>query len=344
MAKVEGTCPDKFSSLKRIFQEQLDSGNEVGASIAVNINGEEVLDIWGGYKDRETKEPWLKDTLVNVWSSSKVISALAVLMLIDQGKIDAFEKVSKYWPEFAQNGKENVEVRHFLSHSSGVSGWDKKMTAEEVCDVPKSTALLAEQAPWWEPGTASGYHSLNMGHLLGELVRRVDGRPLKQFIKEEIAAKVNADFQLGAIESDYDRIGTMIPPPPLAVDFSSIPKDSAMYKTFTNPPMDAHVVKNDFWRKSEIGAANGHSNALGLNRCASIVALGGTVNGKQFLSQKTIDLIFQEQTNGRDLVIGMPIRYGIGFGLPRDGDATAWFPESDRLCFWGGWVSSYQHF
>lgn len=339
MAQVQGTCPDKFAALKRVFQEQLDSGNEVGASIAVNISGEEVIDLWGGYKDVERKQPWSKDTIVNVWSSSKVVSALAVLILIDQGKIDAFEKVSKYWPEFAQNGKENVEVRHFLSHSSGVSGWEEKVTPELVCDVPQATAMLAAQPLWWEPGTASGYHMLNMGHLLGELVRRVSGKPLKQFIAEEIATKVDADFQLGAPESDWDRIAPVIPPPPMTIDFSAIPQDSAAFKTFTNPGMDANVVLKDFWRKSEVGAANGHSNALGLNRCASIVALGGTVNGKQFLSQKTIDLIFQEQVNGTDLVIGQPLRFGIGFGLPTDGLAAEWFPKSERICFWGGWVS-----
>jgi len=339
MAKAQGTCPAKFDAVKKVFEEQLASGEELGASLVVSIDGEVVLDIWGGYKDVDHKEPWEKDTIVNVWSSSKTVSALAVLMLIDQGKLDAFEKVSKYWPEFAANGKENVEVRHFLSHTSGVSGWEKKMSAEDVYDLKASTEQLAQQAPWWEPGTASGYHSLNMGHLLGELVRRVTGKSLTQFIAEEIAAPLNADFQLGAAEKDWDRTALLVPPPPLAIDWSSLPKDSVMLKTFANPPMDADVARTTGWRKAEIGAANGHSNARGLNRTASVVTLGGTLDGKKLLSQKTIDLIFQEQANGVDLVIGQPIRFGIGYGLPMSTGPTDWFPQG-KVCFWGGWGGS----
>lgn len=340
MAQVQGTCPEKFASLKKVFQEQLDSTNELGASIAVNIDGEEIVDIWGGFKDVEKKDPWDKDTIVNVWSSTKVFSALAVLMLIDQGKLDAFEKVSKYWPEFAQNGKENVEVRHCLSHATGVSGWAEPVTAEIVCDLAKSTDMLAKQAPWWEPGTASGYHSLNMGHLLGELVRRVAGKSLTQFIAEEIAAPVDADFQLGAPESDWSRIAPVVPPPPPAFDFNAIPKDSILAKTLFNPPMDATVAMKPVWRKAEIGAANGHGNARSMNRMASIVSLGGTAKGKQFLSQKTMDLIFQEQTNGIDQVISLPLRFGVGFGLPSNEGETSWLPQTGKVCFWGGWGGS----
>ena len=340
MAKVQGTCPAKFDAVKKVFEEQLASGEELGASLVVNIDGEEVLDIWGGYKDTERKQPWEKDTIVNVWSSSKTVSALAVLMLIDQGKLDAFEKVSKYWPEFAANGKQDVEVRHFLSHTSGVSGWDQPTSPEEVFDIKKSTEKLAQQAPWWEPGTASGYHSLNMGHLLGELVRRVTGKSLTQFVAEDIAAPLDADFQIGAAEKDWDRITPVVPPPPMPFDLSKLPQDSVMFKTFSGPTMKAETSSTPEWRKAEIGAANGHSNARGLNRTASVVSLGGTVNGKKFLSQKTIDLIFQEQVSGTDLVIAQPIRFGIGYGLKLAGDGpSGWFPQG-KVCFWGGWGGS----
>ena len=338
MAQVQGLCPPKFEGVKKLLEEQIASGEELGASIVVNVDGEEVLDIWGGYKDVDRKEPWEEDTITNVWSSTKTVSSLAVLMLIDQGKLDAFEKVSKYWPEFAANGKENVEVRHFLSHTSGVSGWDKPVTTEDVCDVKTSTERLAQQAPWWEPGTASGYHALNMGHLLGELVRRVTGKSLTQFVAEDIAAPVNADFQIGAAEKDWGRISNVVPPPPLPIDFSTLPQDSVMIKTFTGPSPNAEASWTPMWRKGEIGAANGHGNARSLNRTASVVSLGGTVNGTEFLSQKTIDMIFQEQANGNDLFIGQPIRFGIGYGLRGEGP-TEWLPKG-RICFWGGWGGS----
>jgi len=307
--------------------------------MVLNIDGEEVFDIWGGYKDVERKEPWEKDTIVNVWSSTKTVAALAVLMLIDQGKLDAFEKVSKYWPEFAENGKENVEVRHFLSHTSGVSAWEQPITPEDVCDVKTSTERLAKQAPWWTPGEGSGYHSLNMGHLLGELVRRVTGKSLTEFVATDIAGPLDSDFQIGAAEKDWERITNVVPPPARPLDLSTLPKDSVMYKTFTGPLPSAEVSWTPIWRKAEIGAANGHGNARSLNRTASVVSLGGTVDGKKFLSQKTIDLIFQEQANGVDHVIGQQLRFGIGYGLRSEGP-TAWVPKG-KVCFWGGWGGSF---
>lgn len=338
MAQVQGICPPKFDGVKSLFESQIASGEELGASLVVNIDGEEVLDIWGGYTDLARTTPWSRDTIVNVWSSTKTLSSLAVLLLIDQGKIDAFEKVSKYWPEFAANGKENVEVRHFLSHTSGVAGWDQPITVADVCDVKTSTERLATQAPWWPPGTASGYHTLNMGHLLGELVRRVTGKSLTEFVATEIAGPLDADFQIGAVEKDWPRITNVIPPPALPIDFSAMPQDSVAVKSFTGPGPDAEASSTPLWRRAEIGAANGHANARGMNRTARVVSLGGTVNGKKYLSQSTIDLIFQEQANGVDLVIGQPIRFGIGYGLRGEGP-TEWLPKG-KVCFWGGWGGS----
>jgi CubicO group peptidase (beta-lactamase class C family) len=338
MAQVQGKCPEKFAAVKALMEEQIAAGEELGASLCVNIDGEEVLDIWGGYTDPERTKPWTEDTIVNVWSSTKTLSSLAVLMLISRGQMSAFDKVSKYWPEFAANGKEDTEVRHFLSHTSGVAGWDQPVTVEDICDVKTSTERLAAQAPWWKAGTASGYHTLNMGHLLGELVRRVTGKSLTDFVATEISGPLDADFQVGALEKDWPRITNVIPPPPLPIDFASLPQDSVMVKSFTGPGPSAESALTPMWRKAEIGAANGHANAKGMNRTASIVSLGGTVKGKKFLDQETIDLIFQEQANGIDLVIGQPIRFGIGYGLRAEGP-TAWLPKG-RVCFWGGWGGS----
>lgn len=338
MAKVQGTCPDKFAAVKSVMESQIASGEELGASLTVSIDGKEVLDIYGGYTDVERTTPWRSDTIVNVWSSTKTLSSLAVLMLISRGQLSAFDKVSKYWPEFAANGKENIEVRHFLSHTSGVAGWDQPITVSDVCDVKLSTEKLAAQAPWWEPGTASGYHTLCMGHLLGELVRRITGKSLTEFVATEISGPLDADFQIGALEKDWPRITDVIPPPPMPIDFASLPQDSVMVKSFTGPQPNAQSANTAEWRKGEIGAANGHANSRAMNRTASVVTLGGTVNGKEFLNQETIDLIFQEQSNGIDLVIGQPIRFGIGYGLRAEGP-TAWLPKG-KVCFWGGWGGS----
>ncbi len=166
MAKVQGICDERFAGIQKMLQDNIDSGEELGASIVINVDGKEVVDMWGGYVDTDHSRPWEKDTIVNVWSTSKTVTSLAALVLIDRGLLDPNEKVAKYWPEFAANGKENIEVRHLLSHASGVSGWQEPITFEDLYDREKSTALLAAQAPWWEPGTASGYHAQTFGQLV----------------------------------------------------------------------------------------------------------------------------------------------------------------------------------
>ncbi|HWI70387.1 MAG TPA: serine hydrolase domain-containing protein [Baekduia sp.] len=166
---------------------------------------------------------------VRSWSTTKTVTALDVLMLIDRGGLDAFAPVAEYWPEFGANGKEAVEIRHLMSHTSGVSGLEAPTVITDLYDFDAATARLARQAPWSEPGTASGYHAANYGHLLGELVRRVDGRTLKRFVAEEIAAPVGADFQIGASDAHRDRLATVVPPPPLDIDVESLDPFSPAY-------------------------------------------------------------------------------------------------------------------
>ena len=343
MAKAQGYANAPFEKLKTLLEEQINSGEELGASIVVNIDGKNLVDIWGGYIDEECTKPWAEDTITNIWSSTKTVAALAILVLHDRGLLNVDDPVSKYWPEFAENGKEKVLVRHFLSHTSGVSGWEGPITAEEVCDVPTATARLAKQAPWWEPGTASGYHSITMGHLLGELVRRVTGTPIKQFVAEELAGPLGADFQIGALEKDWPRVSNVIPPPPMPMDFSKLPQDSPAIKTLTNPPLDPIVAHKAYWRNSEIAASNGHSNARGLARILSAIPNGGVVDGHKIISPETIELIFREQSNGLDLVLGKPLRFGIGYGIGGGGTAQSIpFLPQEKMAFWGGWGGSIE--
>ncbi|PFH58616.1 hypothetical protein XA68_13457 [Ophiocordyceps unilateralis] len=284
MAKACGTCDPRFEEVRQLLEKNVESGEELGASIAVNIDGNLVVDLWAGYADESRSRPWERDTIVNVFSSTKTVLSLAALMLVDRG-VCVDDKVSKYWPEFGTNGKENVLVRHLLSHSSGVSGWDDALTAEDLYDFDQATARLARQAPWWVPGTASGYHSLTMGFLLGELIRRVTGKTLTQFVAEEIAAPLGADFQIGAAEKDWPRVTDIVPPssPP---DFSAAGPDSLFLRTLFNPPLDARCANTSGWRRAELGAGNGHGNARSLVRILSAITLG-QVDGKRLLSEKT---------------------------------------------------------
>ncbi|HTX27012.1 MAG TPA: serine hydrolase domain-containing protein [Streptosporangiaceae bacterium] len=338
MAEIHGTCDERFGSVRDALARNLDSGEELGASLVLDVDGDIVIDMWGGYRDQDRTVPWTEDTITNVWSTTKTVTSLAALMLVDRGELDVDAPVARYWPEFGANGKQDVLVRQVMSHASGVSGLDQPAVVEDLYDWQESTSRMAAQAPWWEPGTASGYHALNYGHLVGEVVRRISGMTLKQFVAEEIAGPLGADFQIGAAQSDWARIADVVPPPPLPFDFAVLDPASVTVRTLTGPLAPADTANTPGWRGADIGAANGHANARSVARIMSAVSRGGEVDGVRLLGQDTVDLIFREQQNGVDLVIGIPLRFGIGYGLPQR-DAVPWLPD-EKICFWGGWGGS----
>ncbi|KAL7914023.1 beta-lactamase/transpeptidase-like protein [Trichoderma velutinum] len=338
MAQIQGQLDPKFEELRNLFQKNLDSKAEIGASITLNIDGKDVVDIWGGFADEECTQPWESDTIVGVWSSTKGPASLALLMLIDRGLVDINAKVAQYWPEFAANGKQDIEIRHIMSHTSGLSAWEEKVTIDDVCDQDGAAAKLAAQAPLWEPGTASAYHVVTFGVLIAEVLRRVTGKSLKQFVAEEIAGPLKADFQIGLLDKDIPRVSNVIahkdtPPPRAAPEAGSV-----ALKTFTNPGLAVNMLKSEAIRKADLGSFNGFTNARAMNRIFSILALGGEVNGVRLLSQKTIELIFEEQSNGTDLVVGQLLRWGIGYAL--GGQGFVKFMPTGRIGVWGGWGGS----
>jgi CubicO group peptidase (beta-lactamase class C family) len=335
---VAGECDARFEKVRELLEENIAHGKEVGVSLVVDLRGEPLLDLWGGHRDAARTVPWSRETIVNVWSSTKMVTSLAALMLVDRGLLDVHAPVARYWPEFAAQGKEHVEVRHLMSHTSGLSGWDDPVATEDLYDLPGATARLAHQAPWWPPGTASGYHAYSQGHLVGELVRRVSGLSLAEFVRTEIAAPLGADFQIGVRPEDDARVADVIPPPPYPFDFAAADPDDIMVKTFARPLVDAATANTHAWRRAELGAVNGHGNARSLSRILSAVSVGGLTGGVRLLRPSTIDLIFQEQASGLDLVLGLPMRWGIGYAL--SGPQSLPYIDQGRTCFWGGWGGS----
>lgn len=257
-------------------------------------------------------------------------------MLVDQGILNLDANVSLYWPEFAANGKEEIKLRHILSHTAGVHGWDIPTSMRYLYDTQRAAEQLARQEPWWTPGSASGDHAMSQGHLVGKIVRRATGRTLKDFIRDEITDPLGADFQLGALKRDWPRISDIVPPPSLP--FSAPDDGSVTSKTLKSSPVQATDSYDPEFRRAEIGASNGFGNTRSLNIILSMIVTGGVVNGKRFLSQPTIDRIFEEQSNGVDLAVSIPLRQGIGYGLPEPKSAP-WIPEG-KVCFWGGWGGS----
>lgn len=337
MAEVHGRCDDRFAGVREALAQQLDGGEELGASIAVDLDGESVVDLWGGHRDEARTQPWSEHTIVNVWSTTKCVLALAALLLVERGELDLYAPVGDYWPEFSAKGKKDVQVRHLLSHTSGVSGWEKPFSIRDMYDWSSATERLAQQRPWWEPGTASGYHAATQGNLVGEVVRRITGVTLRRFVADQIAGPLQADFQIGARESEVSRIAPVVPPPPPDVDPRTLDADSVAVRTSTGPVMSAKAANSPEWRAADLGALNGHSNARGVMNVLRVLSLGGTAGGVQLLSPKTVELVLDEQSDGVDLVLGERFRFGMGFCL--GSPAVPYIPEG-RTFFWGGWGGS----
>ena len=333
-AGIGGSCEERFSGVRDVLAANLDSGLDVGASVSVVLDGESVVDIWGGWADQARTKRWERDTITNVWSTTKTMTALCALMLSDRGEVDLHSPVARYWPEFADSGKEGVEVRHLLSHTSGLSGWAEPMSEEDLYDWDKATSLLARQAPWWEPGTASGYHALTQGYLVGEVVRRVTGQSLGTFFAKEVAGPLGADFYIGLPEEHDRRVAAVIPPPPLDIDPDPT---SVAARTLANPALRAEASWEPNWRRAEIPAAKGHGNARSVAAVQSVLACGGEVAGVRLLSRAGCDAVFEQQSHGTDLVLGVPLRIGMGFGL---NSAELPISPNQRACFWGGWGGS----
>jgi CubicO group peptidase (beta-lactamase class C family) len=339
MAEIRGTYDPRFGAIPDLLSSNIDSGADIGASVAVTLDGAMVVDIWAGWDTETRAAPWQYDTITNVWSSTKTVTSLAALVLVDRRELDVFKPVAHYWPEFAANGKGAIEVRHLLSHTSGVSGWEQPVELADLYDWDKSTSMLAAQAPWWKPGSASGYHDRNFGHLVGEVMRRITGQKPGEFVASEVAAPLGADFHIGLDPSQFHRVSKVIPFPPAPRPAEAPAPDTkgVSYRTTHGPAYEPSVSWTAAWRQADIGAANGHGNARSLARLLSVVSCEGEVDGVQLLSPRTCDLIFREQSNGVDLVLGSPVRFGIGYALKND--SVTYFGDG-RVCGWGGWGGS----
>jgi CubicO group peptidase (beta-lactamase class C family) len=335
MAEIQGSVEPGFEAVRDTLSANLDSGADVGASVAVILDGKTVVDIWGGHRDEARSEPWQRDTIINVWSTTKTMAALCALVLADRGELDFHSPVARYWPEFKENGKEGVEVAHVLGHSSGLSGWQEPMQPSDLYDWDKATSLLAAQEPWWEPGTASGYHAITHGYLVGEIVRRITGRSIGAFFDDEIARPLGADFHIGTGSEHDERVAKVVPPPPLPME--GLDPDSIAVRTLTNPLLSAEQSWEVEWRRSEIPAAGGHGNARSVATVQSVLACGGEVNGVRLLSEAGCEAALEEVSYTTDLVLGLPLRYGMGYGL---NSADTPLSPNPRACFWGGWGGS----
>ena len=336
--EIHGHCDDRFSGVLKAFENNFTNNHEVGACFAATLEGEFVVDIWAGYQDEAKARPWVEDTIINVYSTTKTMTFLCALMLADRGQLDLGAPVVNYWPEFGAQGKEGVLVKHLLAHSAGLPGFSRRITAQELYDWDFICADLAGQASWWETGTQSGYHAITQGFLIGEVIRRITGKSFGTFFKDEVAAKLGADFHIGVAPQDFDRIADVLQDiRPAALDevneFMDMDPESIAARALDGLDMTEDDMASAEWREAEIPAANGHGNAKSVVTAQTAMANGGTAFGIELLSPDGSSRALEPQTDGIDLVMGLPITYCMGYAKKSN---IVQFGSDEGTIFWGG--------
>ncbi|MET7364987.1 serine hydrolase domain-containing protein [Streptomyces sp. NPDC005566] len=331
MPHFHGHCDDRFAAVRDAFEANFEERDELGAAVTVMVGGSPVVDLWGGWADKGRTRPWERDTVVNVWSTTKGPTALCAHILVDRGLLDLDTPVATYWPEFAAAGKESVPVRHLLSHRSGVAGLRDPHTLAELYDWELTTARLAATEPWWEPGTRSGYHAISYGFLIGEVVRRITGLLPGEFLRQEITGPLDIDFTIGLPEKDAHRVAELVQPKTVSREQAALfaRMEPVAIASLLNPGTGTAAANTPEWRAAEIPAANGHGTARAVAALYGILAGRGSVDGRRILSEKASERVREGQGSCRDLVLGAGFAHDteLGLGLWLSGDNASYGPN-----------------
>jgi CubicO group peptidase (beta-lactamase class C family) len=320
--EIQGDFDTRFSAVRDAFVANFEHHDEVGAAIAVYVGGQPVVDLWGGFADGARTRPWERDTIVNIYSATKGLTATCAHMAVERGLIELDAPVARYWPEFAEAGKADIVVRDLLAHRAGLPALRDPMPPGAWTDWDWVTAALAREEPWWAPGTSHGYHAVTFGFLVGEVIRRATGKTVGEFLRTEIAEPLGLDAYIGFGPELDERVAEMLParpPPPEQPDALGeilADPDSMSSKAFANieealPP----AVNTRAWRAPEIPAGNGHTNARSLGRLYAALA-HGEIDGVELLSRQAIDVAREEHSSGEDAVVLIETRFGLGYMLP----------------------------
>lgn len=322
---VGGHCAPEFDGVREEFERNFTTRGELGAAVAAWVDGQLVVNLWGGWRDAAGRRPWRENTLASVFSGSKGLTSTCIHLLAERGVIDLHSPVAAYWPEFAQAGKANITLAMVLAHRSGVIGPRQRMTPEEVLDWDRVCSRIAAAEPWWEPGTAQGYHMVTFGFILGEVVRRVTGRTLGQFLRSEIAQPLSADVHIGLSEFDHARCAEMVDKPHIR-DVLAAGGAPEHPTSLADHQMAGLAVAMGFipddemgsqsiaaWRSAEFPGTNAHVSALGMATVYNAIAQG------ELLGRETMDLCRESQGGfDPDVVLGPRVAdhgWGLGYML-----------------------------
>ena len=332
---ITGDCAPGFKVLKTAFETNFKEHGEIGASLCIYQHGEKVVDLWGGHADTARTRPWEKDTLVNVWSTTKGMMALCVARLADQGKLEMGRAVADYWPEFAANGKENVTVAQLFSHQAGLCGTDTSITKDQVLNKDLLGEMLAAQKPQWPVGESSGYHAFSIGPLADTLFKKVIGQTVGEYFRDEIALPHNIDFHIGLPESEDDRVAEM------AHDDNIPGGDPALFNPYQkiaieHASLSPYLPNERAWRAQGTPSAAGCGNARSVAKIYSALATDRRLDDVEIVSEKALDAATEIQIDSADLVLLFPMSWGIGFAINKSMGAYGPSPKSFGHHGWGG--------
>ena len=312
--EIQGECDPQFSKVKETFEKLYREDREIGSCFAVYKDGNPLVNLWGGFQDKDKTKPWQKDNLVTVYSTTKGVAAFCIALAMEKGLLKYEEKVSTYWPEFSSNGKEDITIGMLMSHQAGICSPETR-NVDDYYNQNLMAEKLAGMTPIWEPGTASGYHSMTFGWLTSELILRVTGKSLGTFFREEVGDRHEIDFFIGLPESEDHRVAELVP-------FDIVRNENSeqqqveltdAQKSQRNSAGTLDIQNTKEWRQAEIPSANGQGNAGGLAKLYSLIVPED--NNLKLLKDDTVNQMTTMQIEGRDLVLAVQVRWGVGFIL-----------------------------
>lgn len=347
MGAIEGVCLPQFSPVREAFASHFALGWEKGAALCVTLEGRLVVDLWGGSGSRDGERPWRRDTITNIFSTTKGVVAAVIAMLVDEGRLSYDAPVSEYWPEFAANGKESVTLATLLSHQAGLCAFSEPVSVADLYDWTKMVRILEAARPLWTPRERTGYHARTFGFLAGEVIRRVTGCSVGTVVQQRLGPELGDELMIGVPRAQHPRIADIVGPDefwrrqeatclddrlsqsmdrrlvgmmgvetrtgaaaPPATEVVEL-----MERVFTNPFYDPEIANSEHWRSAEIPSSNGHGNARALATLYGAFACGGELGGRRLISASGIAEATRLESDRADSVLGFPIRWARGFTL-----------------------------
>lgn len=328
---ISGTTAPGFEPVQEVFESNFAEDKELGAGFAVYLDGELIVDLWGGFADRKKEHDWNAQTIVPIYSTTKPIAALTLAHVIDALPAGYETPVADLWPEFAANGKAYITIAELVSHQAGLPGFVDPIDPALWLDPKACADALAPLSPLWETGSAHGYHPLTWGYLIGEVVRRIDGRTLGTILKEDITSPAGIDFQIGTPASDHDRVAEIMRPRALP-DLGDINEATraAFLTKWASPDRGGAI-----WREIEIPSANGIGTAQAVAQLYGVYAHGGMLGDTRVVSEAAFDALTQSRVRSQDLVLPYVTEFAAGVMRNNIG---LYGPNPETLCHsgWGG--------